>query len=162
MELKDLNMSAEQLEVVQKFVQSETDKVRTDYSAKLKTVNDELIKYKPVEKSDAEKALDERLKALEDRENQLVQKEKQEKVSKKLGEFGLPTELANYLNVDDDETLDKIGASMNALLLNNSNQPTNHTKQQGVTKEQFKKFSYAERVNLANQNPELYKMLSKR
>lgn len=162
MELKDLNMTDEQLEFVQKYVQSETDKVRTDYSTKLKTVNEELIKYKPVEKSDAEKQLEERMKQLEERENQLKQKEKQEKVSKKLGEFGLPTELANYLNVEDEETLEKIGASMNALLLNNVNQPTNHTKQQGVTKEQFKNMSYAERANLASQNPELYKMLSKR
>ena len=39
MELNELNLSEEQLASVQKYVQSETDKVRTKYSAELKTAN---------------------------------------------------------------------------------------------------------------------------
>ena len=58
MNIEELGLSEEQLANVNKYVQSETDKVRTDYSKKLKDANDELAKYKPVEKSDEEKALD--------------------------------------------------------------------------------------------------------
>ena len=65
MDIKELNLTDEQMALVSKYVQSETDKVRTDYSAKLKTANDEIARLKPVEKSDAEKALEERISALE-------------------------------------------------------------------------------------------------
>ena len=67
MELNELNLTEEQLANVQKYVQSETDKVRTKYSQDLRTANEELAKYKPVEKSETEKALEARLKALEDK-----------------------------------------------------------------------------------------------
>ena len=47
MELNIEGLTQEQIEAVQKIIQSETDKVRTKYSSELKTVNDELAKYKP-------------------------------------------------------------------------------------------------------------------
>lgn len=47
MNIEELNLSEEQLALVNKYVQSETDKVRTDYSKKLKDANDEIAKYKP-------------------------------------------------------------------------------------------------------------------
>ena len=52
MNIDELNLTDEQMALVSKYVQSETDKVRTDYSSKLKTVNEELAKYKPKEKSE--------------------------------------------------------------------------------------------------------------
>ena len=72
MELKDLNLSDEQMALVSKYVQSETDKVRTDYSKKLKDANDEITRLKPVEKSESEKALEERISALEAREREIA------------------------------------------------------------------------------------------
>ena len=97
MDIKELNLSEEQLALVQKYVQSETDKVRTDYSQKLKTANDELAQYKPKEKSDAEKALEERITALENREKELANKEKAMTIANKLKEKELPEGLAQYL-----------------------------------------------------------------
>ena len=76
MDIKELNLTDEQMALVSKYVQSETDKVRFDYSAKLKTANDEIARLKPVEKSDAEKALEERISALESKEKELANKEK--------------------------------------------------------------------------------------
>ena len=112
MDIKELNLSDEQMALVQKYVQSETDKVRTDYSQKLKTANDELAQYKPKEKSDAEKALEERITALENREKELASKEKAMTIANKLKEKGIPTELAKYLSVGDDvdDTVEKVGA----------------------------------------------------
>ena len=107
MDIKELNLSDEQMALVQKYVQSETDKVRTDYSQKLKTANDELAKLKPVEKSDAEKALEERIAALENREKELANRERAMSVAAKLKKKELPEGLAKYLTVGDD--LDKTG-----------------------------------------------------
>ncbi len=155
MELTELGLSTEQLEVVNKAIQSETDRVRTDYSTKLKTANDELAKLKPVEKSDAEKAL-------EKREQEIAKKERDYLVKEKLASAKLPSELAKYLNIGDDvDTLvTELGGTLNNYFLENGHKPTNHSKNEGITKEQFKKMPYAERNQLFETNPELYKKLA--
>lgn len=163
MELTELNLSEEQMAVINKAIQSGADKVRTEYSTKLKTANDELAKYKPVEKSEAEKTLESRLKALEDKEKELANKETSLTVASKLKEKGLPEELASYLNLGDDidQSIESVGATLGTYFLNNGNKPSNHTKQQSVTKEQFKKMGYGERAKLASENPTLYQALNK-
>lgn len=111
MDIKELNLTDEQMALVSKYVQSETDKVRTDYSAKLKTANDEIARLKPVEKSDAEKALEERISALESKEKELANKEKSMTLASKLKEKELPEGLAQFLNVgeDMDKTIEEVG-----------------------------------------------------
>lgn len=162
MDFTELGLTPEQLETVNKAIQSETDKVRTDYSTKLKTVNDELAKYKPIEKSDIEKALEEKQKELEQKEKELTNKELSYTVKEKLSAKGLPSELAKYINVGDDvdATIEELGGTLNNYFLNGTFKPSNHNKSTGITKEQFKKMSYSERVTLLETQPELYKALS--
>ena len=145
MDIKELNLTDEQMALVSKYVQSETDKVRTDYSAKLKTANDEIARLKPVEKSDAEKALEERISALESKEKEL------------------PEGLAQFLNVgeDMDKTIEEVGALFGNYFLNGSNKPSNHQTSKGITREDFKKMGYAERAKLYAENPSLYQALNK-
>ncbi|MDF2544266.1 MAG: hypothetical protein K0S47_3984 [Herbinix sp.] len=159
MELSELGLSEEQLSAVQKAIQSESDKVRTDYSTKLKTANDELLKYKPFEKSDAEKALEQKQKELEAKEKELANKERAYTVQEKLTEKGLPSGLAKYLSVgeDIDTAINELGGTLNNYFLENGFKPTNHPKNEGITKEQFSKMSYSEREKLFTTNPELYK-----
>ena len=162
MELNELNLSEEQLATVQKYVQSETDKVRTKYSQELKTANDELAKYKPVEKSETEKALEQRLKALEDREAELAAKERSQQIASKFKEKGLPEELAQYISIGEnvDEDVEKVGAALGNYFLNANFKPESHASNKGITKEQFAKMSYMERSELYKKSPELYKMLA--
>lgn len=163
MELTELNLTEEQMEVVNKAIQSNTDKVRTDYSLKLKGVEGELAKYKPTEKSDSEKALEERLAILEAKEKEISNKEKAMTIADKLSAKGLPSELANYLNIngdDLDKTIDEVGATVNNYFLNSGNKPNNHTTNKGLTKKDFKAMSYGERAKLFQENAELYKALS--
>ena len=163
MDIKELNLSEEQLALVQKLIQSETDRVRTEYSQKLKTVNEELSQYKPKEKSDAEKALEERISALEVKEKELANKEKAMTIANKLKDKGIPTELAQYLSVGDDvdKTIDEVGALFGNYFLNGSNKPTNHNTNKGITKADFKKMSYIERSKLFQENPQLFEILNK-
>lgn len=161
MDIKELGLTAEQLDAVQKYAQSEADKVRTNYSKQLKDVNEELNKYKPKEKTEEEKSLEARIKALEDREAEISKKERQVQVKGKLEELGLPTGLADYLNFKNDEDIEKVGGELAKYFLENGSKPTNHAKSQPVTRDQFKKMSYVQRAQLYNENPELYKALSK-
>lgn len=163
MNIEELNLSDEQMALVQRYVQSETDKVRTDYSAKLKTANDEIAKYKPIEKSDAEKALEERIAALETKEREIANKEKAMTIASKLKEKELPEGLAKYLNVGDDmdKSIEDLGAMFGNYFLTGSNKPSNHTTNKGITKDDFKKMSYSQRAKLYSENPQLYQALNK-
>lgn len=162
MELNELNLSEEQMAGVQKLIQSETDKVRTDYSKKLKSVNEELSKYRPVEKTETEKALEERIKAIEEKEAQLDAMERSNRITFKLKEKGLPEELAQYLSVgeDIDADVEKVGVALSNYFLNSNYKPDSHASNKGITKEQFSRMSYMERAELYKKSPELYKMLA--
>ena len=163
MELKDLNLSDEQMALVSKYVQSETDKVRTDYSKKLKDANDEITRLKPVEKSESEKALEERIATLEAKEREIANREKAMTIANKLKEKEIPVELAKYLNVgeDMDKTIEELGSVFGNYFLNGTNKPGNHQTNKGITKKDFAKMSYSERAKLFQENPTLYNALSK-
>ena len=163
MELTEMNLTDEQLANVQKYVQSHEDRIRTDYSKRLKDANDELAKYKPVEKSDAEKALEDRISALEAKEKELANKEKAMTIANKLKEKELPEGLAQYLSVGDDvdKAIDEVGALFGNYFLNGSNKPSNHNTNKGITKKDFQKMGYMERTKLFQENPTLYEALNK-
>ena len=163
MNIDELNLTDETKAQVEKLIQSETDRVRTEYSQKLKTVNEELNQYKPKEKSDAEKALEERISALEAKEKELANKEKAMTIANKLKEKELPEGLAKYLSVGDDidKTIEEVGTLFGNYFLNGSNKPSNHNTNKGITKKDFKRMGYAERAKLYSENPELYKALNK-
>lgn len=163
MNIEELNLSDETKALVQKLLQSETDKIRTEYSQKLKTVNEELNQYKPKEKSETEKALEERIAKLEAREKELANKEQSMTLASKLKEKNLPTELAKYINVGDDmdKTIDEVGTLFGNYFLDGTNRPTNHSTNKGITKSDFKKMSYSERAKLYSENPTLYETLNK-
>ena len=166
MDLTTLNLSPEQtLELeghITGITQSETDKVRTEYTKKSKLIEDELVKYKPVDKSESEIALDTRLKALEDKEKEVLGKEKMLDINSKLTEQGLPSQFSKYLlNSEDVETeITSLKEMFNNSTLNGGFKPTDH-KANSITKEQFKGMSYSERATLSTKNPELYKQLAK-
>lgn len=163
MELNEMNLSEEQMADVQKLLQSHEDRIRTDYSKKLKDANDELAKYKPVEKSDEEKALEERVAILEAKEKELADRERAMTIANKLKEKELPVELAKYLNVgeDIDTTIEELGTVFGNYFLEGSNKPTNHNTYKGLTKKDFVQMSYGERAKLYAENPTLYSALSK-
>lgn len=163
MELNEMNLTEEQLANVQKYVQSHEDRIRTDYSKRLKDANDELAKYKPVEKSESEKALEERIATLEAKEREIANREKAMTIANKLKEKEIPVELAKYLNIGDDvdTTIEELGTVFGNYFLNGSNKPGNHQTNKGITKADFKKMSYAERAKLYAENPTLYQALNK-
>ena len=160
MELSELNLSEEQLQGVQAILQSEGDKIRTKYNKEIKEIK-ELKEKLPVEKTEAEQALEKREKALEEKEQAIAKQEQLNQLQKQLSDKGLNGELAKYLNVAEDGELDEI---FKLIVGDNSNsyKPSNHQNaNSSITKEQFARMTYAERTSLYNTDKELYDILSK-
>ncbi|MHC1746937.1 MAG: hypothetical protein AB9856_00935 [Cellulosilyticaceae bacterium] len=151
-ELLENGFTNEQVEMVKKVVEG------------LQTRVTELEKFKPVEKSQAEIDLDNRLKALEEKEQAIALKEKQATIQSKLTEKGLSADLSKYLHFEDDNfdtTLDEFEEVINKHILNNSFKPNEHKgNKEVITKEQFANMGYAERSTLMESNPTLYVKLS--
>lgn len=152
-------------EEVTKRVQSETDKVRTEYSKKIKELESKIGELSPVQKSEAEIELEKRLKVLEDKEKEVQLKEKELSISNKLNEKGLPKELSKYLNLgleDVETSIEDLSKLFNSSNINNSFIPNNHKSNQAtITKEDFKKMGYTEKMKLYKENKTLYDLLSK-
>jgi len=155
-------LTPEEYAELEKFIQSETDKVRTKYSQEKKALEEELLKYKPKEKSKEELELEARIKELQEKENALAQKERELKLQETLQANNLPKELAKYIAGDDLEAIGKeIGAILNQHLLNNGYKPSQHkSTETTITKEKFRKMNYKEREKLYEENPELFRKLS--
>lgn len=149
--LKDIvtefNLNEECVGKLEKLIQSETDKVRTDYSQKLKDANAEVEKYKPREKSDAEIELE-----------QLKAELSKAKFEKTLKEIGVDDDLSKYLRSDID--LSEFGAYYKRFTQERKDYVAKkHIDNCGITKEQFRAMNITERTKLYQKNPELYNAL---
>ena len=152
-------------EEMNKIKQGAEDKVRTEYSKKIKTLEEELETFKPKEKSKGELELEKRLAVLENKEKELQAKELELKISKTLENNGLPIQLAKYLNttgVEDVESyLTEVKEVLNKHLVDNSFKPKGHnSNKDSITKEQFKKMSLMEKQKLYTENEALYTKLA--
>ena len=149
--VQELNLSEEQAsklnDVVGKSIQSETDKVRTEYSKKIK----ELEQYKPIEKT------------AEQIELETLKKELAEtKFSKTLKDIGVDDSLAKFIKSDID--VEEFGNFYKGFkqvqqdfIPNNMNQ-----NESSITKEQFKNMNYQQKAELYEKSPELFQLLNQK
>lgn len=154
MELENLGLSTEQLTGVQAILQSEGDKIRTKYNLEIKELKEKL----PVQKTETELELEGRLKAIEDKEKAIAKQEQLNSLSKQLSDKGINSELAKYLQITEDTQLEDI---FKMIIGDNTYKPSNHSNSNGgITKEQFKNMTYAERTSLYTTDKALYDTLS--
>lgn len=175
--------SEEQLKAIQKMVQSETDRVRTQYTKKLKETQQELEKQKTQHMTDAEKAEYERAKWEEEKAAWEAEKERQELEIKRtankhhaarvISAKGIPAELSDEfeaLILDDDtanidtkaDTILKLAEALAAQKVEQSlggRKVTHQTVATTQSQKDFAKMSYKERVKLMEQDPALYEAL---
>ena len=163
MKLEDLNIEdKELLENLKKVIQSAEDKVRTEYSKKIKELEGKL----PKPKSEEEKSLEERLKALEDRDKELSKREQKLNAEGILKDKGLDTKLSKYLTLDGVEDLEtyinEIADVIGNQTKGSSYNPKGH-KGQGttITKDQFKAMSLMEKQKLYETDKDTYLALTK-
>jgi hypothetical protein len=138
-----------------------------------KIIDDEVAKRNPSETPE-QKMYRELKEQFEESERKRIRESLKNRALSSLSEKKLPTHFVDYLiGVDENSTTENLTKfeetwknAKEEFLKNNAqsfgnqgnNPPTDYNK---ITKEQFAKMTYSERVKLANDNPDLYKALSK-
>lgn len=156
---------------IKKLIDSEADRVRTEYSKKMKTLEKE-IKAKMTEEEIKNKELTDREAAIAEKEALQAKKEAIDKTKEQLNAKGINANFIDYLmGSNDEETTKKIDdfdklfkAEIEKVVngrLNGGTPKASATQNTSITKEEFKKMNYMERNKLFHSNPELYKQLSK-
>ncbi len=152
MELSELNLSTEQMEGVNSYIQSEGDKIRTKYNKQIKELESKI----PKELTDEEKAYKKEKDDFEREKSQF-------NLQKQLTDKGLNSELAQYLNVGEGVEIETYIDNLTKIVGTTTQtfKPSSHANNSGITKEQFANMTYAERTNLYNTNKQQYDILSK-
>ena len=132
---------------VDKEIQSSNDRIRTEYTKKVK----ELEQFKPVEKSETEIELETLKKELADT-----------KFSKTLKDIGVEDSLAKFIrsdaNVEELGTFIKgFAQAQKDFIPNNMNQ-----NESSITKEEFKNMNYQQKAELYEKSPELFQLLNQK
>lgn len=140
-----------------KKIQSETDKVRTEYSRKIKELESKIKELTPKTKTEAEIDFENRLAALEAREKAM-------NMSDALSKKGISNELSSFLR--DDVDVEALAAVIEGIvgtkIKKDSYVPGGHKSGESMTKEDFRKLSMDEKERIYMENPELFKTLSGR
>ncbi len=144
-----------------KKIQSETDKVRTEYSTKIKTLEDKVKELTPPQKSETEINLEKRLADIEAREKAADFREA-------LAKNNIPGELGDFLNPDADMSAlatafkNVVKNAIDKHISDNGYKPDGHKSGDAITKEDFAKMDMNKKEALFKENPELYKMLTRK
>lgn len=156
-------------EQVDKMIRDRLDRQAKKYQ-KERTESEKLAKMSAEQKANFER--EKREKELAEREAQINRRELMAQVKEILSERNLPKELAGVIDLTD---ADSVESSINAIEKEwekavqkgiadkiKGGQPLNKAPQQEetITKEQFNKMTYFEKVELKNKQPEIYENLT--
>jgi len=144
-----------------KAIQSAEDKVRGKMAKEIRDLQAKIKELSPVEKTQAEIDVENRLAALEAYEKAVAERERKIAIQEKLSDSGLDKALADYIK--DDADVDKLSALVDGIVKSrmkaNGYVPSDHSSDDKVTPEEFKKWSYSKKEKFAQEHPESYKRL---
>lgn len=147
-----------------KAIQSAEDKIRGHYSKEIKDLKDKIKELTPVEKSQAEIDLENRIAALEESERIVAAQKKRLEFQENLTNKGLDKSLVDFLkeDTDVDALVSVVDGIVKSRMKSTGYVPTSHDSDDLVSQEEFNKMSYDKRVELYKKNPTLYERLTKR
>lgn len=147
-----------------KAIQSAEDKLRGKYSKEIKELKDKIQELTPVQKSQAEIDLENRIAALEESERNIAAQKRRLDVQENLSNKGVDKALVDYLkdDADVDALVNIIDGIVKSRMKSNGYVPTEHSSDEKVTPEEFKRMTYSQKVELSEHSPELFKRLSSR
>lgn len=156
---------------LQKAIETALTKQKDKYEALMDDKLSEAEKLSKMNKEEKERYMQQKYeKELNDREAAITRRELAAEAKNTLAEKKLPVELSEVLNYTDAESCKKSIESLEIAFsaavekaveekLKGGN-PPRKAPEDVVTKEQFTKMGYAERLNLKTTSPDLYKQLS--
>ena len=144
-----------------KAIQAAEDRVRTKYSKDIKALEKKVAELTPVQKTEAELAIEQRLAELERKEQEADAKAKTLNLKTALQAHSLDADIADYLKTDVDAdafsaAIEKVVA---ARLAASGYKPTGHQTNQPITQAEFDKMSYDQKAELYNRDRETWKRL---
>lgn len=147
-----------------KAIQSAEDRVRGHYAKEIKDLKDRIKELTPVEKSQAEIDLENRIAALEESERNVAAQKRRLEFQENLTNRGLDKGLVEFLkdDADVDALVSIVDEIVKSRMKSKGYVPTNHDSDDLVSQEEFNKMSYDKRVELYKKNPTLYERLTKR
>lgn len=144
-----------------KAIQSAEDKVRGKMAKEIRDLQAKIKELSPVEKTQAEIDVENRLAALEASEKAVAERERKIAFQEKLSANGLDKTLADYIK--DDADVDKLSALVEDIVKSrmkaNGYVPSDHSSDDKVTPEEFAKWSYSKKAEFAQKHPESYARL---
>ena len=146
---------------VTKKIKNAEDELHKKYSKQIEDLEAQIKKLSPVEKSEAEIALEKRIAALEKSEKDIADRERKIAVQEKLSANGLDKSLADFIK--DDADVDKLSSLVDGIvktrMKSNGYVPSDHSSDDKVTPEEFAKWPYSKKAEFAERHPEAYKRL---
>lgn len=144
-----------------KAIQSAEDKVRGKLSKQIRDLEAKVKELSPVEKTQAEIDVENRLAALEASEKAVAERECKIAVQEKLSANGLDKTLSDFLK--DDVDVDKLSILVDDIvksrMKSNGYVPSDHSSDDKVTPEEFAKWTYSQKAEFAEKHPESYARL---
>ena len=142
-------------------IQSAEDKVRGKLSKQIRDLEAKVKELTPVEKTQAEIDLENRIAALEASEKAVADREKKVATQEQLSAKGLDKALVDYIK--DDADIDALSNIVNELvkskMKSNGYVPSEHSSDEKITPEEFAKMTYSQKAELSVKHPETYKRL---
>lgn len=146
---------------VAKKIQSAEDKLRRKYSDEIKDLQDQIKKLSPVEKSESEIAIENRLAELEKAQAEVNAQKAFLSLQDTLQGKGIDKALATYLkaDVDVDAFVTAFNNAMKEVTKDKGYVPDSHNAGDKITAEEWGKMKYSEKEKISRENPELFKRL---
>ena len=136
-----------------------TIKVRGKLSKQIRDLEAKVKELSPVEKSQAEIDLENRIAALEASEKAVADRERKIATQEKLSASGLDKTLVDYIK--DDADIDALSNIVDEIVKSRMKSsgyvPTDHDSEGKVTQEEFSKVSYSQKVEYSQKHPESFK-----
>lgn len=148
---------------VAKKIQSAEDKLRRKYSDEIKDLQEQIKKLSPVQKSESEIAIENRLAELEKAQEEVNAQKAFLSLQDTLQGKGIDKALATFLkaDVDVDAFVTAFNNAMKEVTKDKGYVPDSHNAGDKITAEEFRNWSYDQRAELYTKNPTLYQKLVK-
>ena len=142
-----------------KAIQSAEDRVRGKMSKTIKELQEKVKELTPVEKTQDQIDLENRIAALEKSEKEVAAQKKRLDIQEQLSGKGIDKSMVDFLRADADLEAfsDLIDTITKTRMKSSGYVPGEHTSDDKITPEDFKKMTYSEKVNFSQAHPETYK-----
>lgn len=147
-----------------KAIQSAEDRVRGKMSKTIKELQEKVKELTPVEKTQDQIDLENRIAALEKSEKEVAAQKKRLDIQEQLSGKGIDKSMVDFLRADADLEAfsDLIDTITKTRMKSSGYVPGEHTSDDKITPEDFKKMTYSEKVNFLQAHPEAYKRFMSR